>query len=253
MERGIDRGAAAVVDVHEHAHLVAGTAGHGDLTRRRDHAVGDRPRRRGERAPVHVGVEQHLVVPRAEAGRGGDVAATGEGPVRADTAHFSPVPQYVVTWNGSFASAPVLWLKVWMKSDLVVPALSATVAIAGADTAHRRPGWRGGGCAYLAQRIATAPTRYKTNPRSSCRTVFVGIGPGRAARLPENPHMHQPPQAATQAIADLAQRIGVSQLTEQHGDELRPASKALGGTLSGVLLYECGKLSSGKVLEQLIE
>jgi hypothetical protein len=42
-------------------------------------------------------------------------------------------------------------------------------------------------------------------------------------------------------------------LTEQHGDELRPASKALGGTLSGVLLYECGKLSSGKVLEQLIE
>jgi hypothetical protein len=42
-------------------------------------------------------------------------------------------------------------------------------------------------------------------------------------------------------------------LTEEHGDELRPASKALGGTLSGVLLYECGKLSSGKVLEQLIE
>jgi hypothetical protein len=42
-------------------------------------------------------------------------------------------------------------------------------------------------------------------------------------------------------------------LTEQHGDELRPAGKALGGTLSGVLLYECSELSSGKVLEQLIE
>jgi hypothetical protein len=42
-------------------------------------------------------------------------------------------------------------------------------------------------------------------------------------------------------------------LAEQHGDELRPAGKALGGTLSGVLLYECGELSSGKVLEQLIE
>jgi hypothetical protein len=42
-------------------------------------------------------------------------------------------------------------------------------------------------------------------------------------------------------------------LTEQHGDELRPAGKALGGTLGGVLLYESGELSSGKVLEQLIE
>jgi hypothetical protein len=42
-------------------------------------------------------------------------------------------------------------------------------------------------------------------------------------------------------------------LTEQHGDELRPAGKALGITLSGVLLYECGKLSSRKMLEQLIE
>jgi len=42
-------------------------------------------------------------------------------------------------------------------------------------------------------------------------------------------------------------------LTEQHGDELRPAAKALGGTLGGVLLDECGELSTGKVLEQLIE
>jgi hypothetical protein len=42
-------------------------------------------------------------------------------------------------------------------------------------------------------------------------------------------------------------------LTEQHGDELRPAGKALGVTLSGVLLYECGELGAGKVLEQLIE
>jgi len=65
--------------------------------------------------------------------------------------------------------------------------------------------------------------------------------------------VHQPPQATTEAVADLTQRIGVSQLTEQHGDELGPAGKTLGGTLSGVLLYECGELSSGKVLEQLIE
>src|ERR1035437_3899248 len=65
--------------------------------------------------------------------------------------------------------------------------------------------------------------------------------------------MHQPPQAAAQAVADFAQRIGAPQLTEQHRDELRPAGKALGVTLSGVLLYQCGELGAGKVLEELIE
>jgi hypothetical protein len=62
--------------------------------------------------------------------------------------------------------------------------------------------------------------------------------------------MYQPPQAAAQAVADFAQRIGASQLTEQHGDELRPAGKTFGVTLSGVLFDECGELGSGKVLEQ---
>jgi hypothetical protein len=42
-------------------------------------------------------------------------------------------------------------------------------------------------------------------------------------------------------------------LTEQHGDELRPASEAFSGTLSGVLLHECSELGAWKVLEQLIE
>ena len=65
--------------------------------------------------------------------------------------------------------------------------------------------------------------------------------------------MHQAPQAATQTVADLAQRIGASQLAEQHGDELRPAGKAFGVTLSGVLFYQCGELGAGKVLEQLIK
>ena len=83
--------------------------------------------------------------------------------------------------------------------------------------------------------------------------MFVSIGQGRAAGRSGNPHMHQSTQAAAQAVADLAQRIGASQLTEQHGDELRPAGKTFGGTLRSVLLYECGELGSGKVLEQLIE
>jgi hypothetical protein len=65
--------------------------------------------------------------------------------------------------------------------------------------------------------------------------------------------MDQSPQAATQPIADLAQGVGASELTEQHGNELRPARKALGITLGGVLLDKCGKLGPREVLEQLIE
>ena len=83
--------------------------------------------------------------------------------------------------------------------------------------------------------------------------MFVGIGQGRAARRPDNPYMYQPPQAAAQAVADLAQRIGASELTEQHGDELRPTGKAFSGTLCTVLLHECREFGSGKVLKQLIE
>jgi hypothetical protein len=65
--------------------------------------------------------------------------------------------------------------------------------------------------------------------------------------------MRQFPDAAAQAVADLAQRIGASQLAEQHGDELRPAGKALGGALGSVLLDQRGELGAGKMLEQLIE
>jgi hypothetical protein len=42
-------------------------------------------------------------------------------------------------------------------------------------------------------------------------------------------------------------------LAEQHGHKLRPAGKALGGTLGVVLLDECGELGAWKMLEQLIE
>ena len=37
------------------------------------------------------------------------------------------------------------------------------------------------------------------------------------------------------------------------GDELGPASEALGGALVGVLVHQRGKLGPGKMLEQLIE
>jgi hypothetical protein len=65
--------------------------------------------------------------------------------------------------------------------------------------------------------------------------------------------MHQSPQTARQTIADLGQGVGASQLTEQHGNKLRPAGKALGVTLGDVLLHQCGKLRPREMLEQLIE
>ena len=84
-------------------------------------------------------------------------------------------------------------------------------------------------------------------------TVLVGVGQGGVVGRLGDAHMHQLAQAAGQAVADLAQRIGAAELTEQHGDELGPAGEALGGTLGGVLLDQCGELGAGEVLEQLIE
>jgi hypothetical protein len=68
--------------------------------------------------------------------------------------------------------------------------------------------------------------------------VFVGIGEGGFVGGFGDTEMNQFAQATAQTVANLAQRIGVGELAEQHGDELRPAGKALGVTLSGVLLDE---------------
>jgi hypothetical protein len=42
-------------------------------------------------------------------------------------------------------------------------------------------------------------------------------------------------------------------LTKEHGYELRPAGKPLGGVLGAVFLNQGGELGTGKMLEQLIE
>jgi len=65
--------------------------------------------------------------------------------------------------------------------------------------------------------------------------------------------VHQFTFAAGQAVADLAQRIGVRQLTEHHGHELRPASEAFCVSLGLTLLDQRGEFGSGKVLQKLIE
>jgi hypothetical protein len=65
--------------------------------------------------------------------------------------------------------------------------------------------------------------------------------------------MDQSAETARQTVANFAQGVGASQLTEQHRNELRPTSKALGITLGGVLLHQRGEFRAREVLEQLIE
>jgi hypothetical protein len=110
--------------------------------------------------------------------------------------------------------------------------------------------------------LAAAHSRLSPEPRQRgpeqileqrCGAVFVGVGQGATAGRLGNPQVHQASQATGQAITDLAQGVGASELAEQHGHELRPAGKALGGTLGIVLLDECGELGAREMLEQLIE
>jgi len=65
--------------------------------------------------------------------------------------------------------------------------------------------------------------------------------------------MHQAAETAGQTVANLPEGIGASELAKEHGYELRPAAKSLGGALGAVLLNQGGELGTGKMLEQLIE
>jgi hypothetical protein len=65
--------------------------------------------------------------------------------------------------------------------------------------------------------------------------------------------MNQFAQAAAQADADFAQRVGVRQLAEQHRDQLGPAAKAFGAPFGIVFFDQRSELGSGEMLEQLIE
>ena len=105
-------------------------------------------------------------------------------------------------------------------------------------------------CLLVAEPCRSGPEEFLKQRGGA---VLIGIGQGGAARRFGDPEMEQSSQTARQTVADLAQGVGASQLTEQHGDKLRPASKALRVTLGGVLFHQRGKLRPREVLEQLIE
>ena len=65
--------------------------------------------------------------------------------------------------------------------------------------------------------------------------------------------MNQLAQTTAQTVANLAQRIGMGELAEQHLDQLRPAAKTFGAPFRIVFFDQRSELGPGKMLEQLIE
>src|SRR3954452_1177263 len=85
------------------------------------------------------------------------------------------------------------------------------------------------------------------------RTVLVSVGQGGLVRRQPYSEVHQLARAAGESIANITQRVRVCELTQQHGDQLRPATEALGRSFGIVLLYKRRELQHRKVLQQLIE
>ncbi len=57
--------------------------------------------------------------------------------------------------------------------------------------------------------------------------------------------------ATGQAVANLAQRVGASQMAKEHRDALRPTGEPLRGFLGAVFSHEPLKFRARKVIKQL--
>src|SRR5207247_11350535 len=84
------------------------------------------------------------------------------------------------------------------------------------------------------------------------RPMFVGIRQRRAGGRGDA-QVLELPLAAAQSPADLPQRMGAPELTEQHGHELAPAGEAARMALGQRPLHQDLELRPRKQLEQLAE
>src|SRR6266576_1649452 len=69
------------------------------------------------------------------------------------------------------------------------------------------------------------------------RSMLIGVGQSGARRSRGQPQMTKFPFAGSQSPTNFAPRLGVPQLTEEHGDELAPASETSSMTLRVVLAH----------------
>src|ERR1700733_14350956 len=83
--------------------------------------------------------------------------------------------------------------------------------------------------------------------------MFVGVSQCGLIGRHVDSEMHEFTQTAGQPVADLAQRVRRSQLTEQHRHQLRAAAEALGYSFGPVFLHQRRELQGREVLQQLIK
>jgi hypothetical protein len=76
--------------------------------------------------------------------------------------------------------------------------------------------------------------------------MLVGAGKGGLVRRRAGSQVHKIARAAGKPIADIAQRIRVCELAEQHCDQLRPATEALGRSFGTVLFTSPANSRTGK-------
>ncbi len=79
----------------------------------------------------------------------------------------------------------------------------------------------------------------------------IGIGKGRTRRGIANAQMIELTLHAGQASANFPQTVSPSDLTEKHGNKLRPAIKSFGGPVRLLLLDRSLEVRARKNLQQL--
>jgi hypothetical protein len=77
--------------------------------------------------------------------------------------------------------------------------------------------------------------------------MFIGIGQGGATGS-GNPKMLQFTLTASQTTYDFPERMGLTQLAEEHGDKLAPAGESSGVTFGLGFFHSVLKLDSRKQL-----
>jgi hypothetical protein len=83
--------------------------------------------------------------------------------------------------------------------------------------------------------------------------MSVCVGQRRLVRSSVDAKVNQLPQTAGNAVTDLSQRIGSSEMAKQHRHQLVPARKSLRPPLCAMFADQLFKLDSWYLAEELTE